>query len=343
MHTPEFRGPEEGRPRGARPDPSAGSRGVPREPPGADRRSVEIPTSRSVTPLVGAPIPPDDPIGFPLSLRQLDASVRAALHEDGAFADVATVACVRSNRHGHGMLIARRGGVIAGVPLAIAAFRALDPNVAIRVDVDDGGRVVEGTVIMRVSGLTRGILSAERVALNYLQRLSGVATLAARYVDAVRGSRAQILVTRSTTPGLRQLEQYAVRAGTGLDRDADASVVRIRENHLAAVSRDVTCAVERSRELAPAGARIAVDCRSPADVDRAVAAGADIVVFDDLSPDEVRACVDAAHGRVLTEVSGPVTLETAPVFARLGVDRITVAALTQYASGLDVALELEAA
>ncbi|HET7566252.1 MAG TPA: nicotinate-nucleotide diphosphorylase (carboxylating), partial [Gemmatimonadaceae bacterium] len=170
---------------------------------------------RRITPVDGCVVAPDDLLGFPLAPAELERCVRAALTEDGAFHDLTTISTVPPDRHEHGTVVARRAGVVAGVPLAIAAFRLLDPHATIRVDADDGARVAAGTPILRVSAHARALLSAERVALNFLQRLSGIATITAHYVSAVRGTRAQILDTRKTTPGLRALEKYAVRAGGG--------------------------------------------------------------------------------------------------------------------------------
>jgi nicotinate-nucleotide pyrophosphorylase (carboxylating) len=182
--------------------------------------------------------------------------------------------------------------VIAGVPLATAAFRLVDPRVAIEVLVEDGERVTAGTTILRLSGSPRSLLSAERVALNFMQRLSGTATLTARYVDAVRGTAARILDTRKTTPLLRALEKYAVRAGGGMNHRSDlADAVLIKDNHIAALGGDTALAVRRARERAPAGTRVEVECESVAQVSVALSAGADIVLLE---------CIPAALGKAIT-------------------------------------------
>src|SRR6185312_6429891 len=160
-------------------------RNVPDKPVAPQRHS------RSITPFMGGAVPDVDRVGFPLSGRQLDACVRAAFQEDGAFEDVPTIACVLSTRRAHGMIVARHAGIVAGIPFAVAAFRLLDPNITIRVDVDYG----------------------ERVALNYLQRLSGIATSTARYVESLRGTHTMVDGTWRVTPGARLLESYAMRAG----------------------------------------------------------------------------------------------------------------------------------
>ncbi|HEU4641497.1 MAG TPA: carboxylating nicotinate-nucleotide diphosphorylase [Gemmatimonadaceae bacterium] len=309
----------------------------------ADRRTVDRRGSRAITPLMGTPIAENDWIGFPLKPRQLTAVVRSALQEDGALNDLTTIACVYSDRRAHGTIVASRGGVIAGVPLAIAAFRVLDPNVAIRVDVDDGGYVAAGSVVMRITGLARAILSAERVALNYLQRLSGVATTTARYVAAVRGTHAHIYDTRRTTPGMRELECYAVRAGGGLNHRFDPTrAVRVRLSHLAAVGRDVTLAVRRAREFVPPGSPVAVECRTTEQVRQAIDARADTVVLMGMSPSQARECVELVGGRAATELYGPIATDEVRAYAQAGVDRIAVPALTQCAAALELSLEFEA-
>jgi nicotinate-nucleotide pyrophosphorylase (carboxylating) len=308
----------------------------------SERRATERRISRAITPHLGTPIAEDDPLGFPLNLRQLDAVVRSALQEDGAFNDVTTIACVLSDRRAHGTVLARQSGIIAGVPLAVATFRQLDHDCAIRVDVEDGERVSPGASIMRIAGLARAILSAERVALNFLQRLSGVATLTSRYVDAVRGTRVQILDTRKTTPGLRQLEKYAVRAGGGISHRLDLSTVLIKDNHLNALGGDVEMAVRRTREFAPADARVEVQCESLGQVEAAIKAGADIVLLTGMSPAQIQECVELVGDRAITEASGEVALDSVRSLAQTGVDRISVGALTQGASALGLELEFEA-
>jgi nicotinate-nucleotide pyrophosphorylase (carboxylating) len=196
--------------------------------------------------------------------------------------------------------------------------------------------------VLFLSGHARGLLSAERVALNFLQRLSGVATLTRRFVDAVSGTDARILDTRKTTPGWRRLEKYAVRAGGGYNHRLDlAAAVLIKDNHLAAVDGDIAFAVRSARDLAPPGAKIEVECDTPAQVDAALAAGADVVMLDNMPPDVMRACAARCKGRALTEASGGVRLDTVRAIAETGVDFISVGALTHSAPALDLALDFE--
>jgi nicotinate-nucleotide pyrophosphorylase (carboxylating) len=307
-----------------------------------ERRGGERRISRSITPHLGTPVAADDPLGFPLNHRRLEAVVHEALLEDGAFDDIATIACVLSDRRAHATIVARQGGVISGIPLAVRAFQLMDPNVAIRVDVDDGEHVSAETVIMRVTGLARAILSAERVALNFVQRLSGISTLTSRYVDAVRGTRTQIVDTRRTTPGWRQLEHYAVRAGGGVNQRPDAGgAAVIRESHLAAAGKDIAFAVRRVREFSLPGTRVEVECDSLGQVEAALAAGADVVLLDGMSPAQLRECVEHVGDRAIAEASGVIPLDGVRSIAQSGVSRISVCALTQSAPALDLALEFQ--
>ncbi len=295
---------------------------------------------RVVTPLEAPIVDPELQLDFPLDEHEVRRLVREALDEDRAFDDVTTIATVVSDRRARASLVARQAGVIAGVPFALEAFRLLDPTVTIRVDVDDGGRVQPDLPVFYISGHARGMLSAERVALNYMQRLSGVATLTRRFVDLVAGTKARILDTRKTTPGWRALEKYAVRAGGGVNHRMDlASAVLIKDNHLAAVDGDVALAIRRSRDLAPRGARVEVECDRIEQVERAVTAGADIILLDNMSLDALRDCVRLVNGRAILEASGGVSLGTVRAIAETGVDWISAGALTHSAPALDLALD----
>jgi nicotinate-nucleotide pyrophosphorylase (carboxylating) len=279
---------------------------------------------------------------FPLTDAEITAQVRVALQEDQAFNDVSTLATVVSTRHVRSTIVARRGGVIAGVPLAVEAFRQLDSAVTIRVEASDGTRVKAGDIVMHISGHARGMLSAERTALNYLQHLSGIATLTSRFVDAVAGTSAQILDTRKTTPGWRALEKYAVRTGGGTNHRMDLrSGVLIKDNHLAAIGGDIAMAVSRARGLALSGTAIEVECDTVEQVDAAIAAGADWVLLDNMSLEQLGEAVARCRGRVITEASGGVTLDTVRRIADTGVDRISIGALTHSAPALDLALDFD--
>jgi nicotinate-nucleotide pyrophosphorylase (carboxylating) len=284
----------------------------------------------------------EEGLHFPLTKKETRAIVAAALEEDDSKHDITTAATVLSDRRARCRLVARTGGVIAGLPLAAEAFEQLDKKVTIRIDHEDGSKVRPNTPVMFLSGHARGLLSAERVALNFAQRLSGIATLTAKYVDAVRGTHAHILDTRKTTPGLRLLEKYAVRAGGGLNHRMDlAAAVLIKDNHLAAVDGDIGLAVERARAVGPAGIKVEVECDNLEQVKRAIDAGADVVLLDNMSLTDMRAAVKLVDGKLVTEASGGVSLETVREIAETGVNWISVGALTHSAPALDLALDFD--
>jgi nicotinate-nucleotide pyrophosphorylase (carboxylating) len=296
---------------------------------------------RRITPMAKSVYAPDA-LGFPLTDDAITALVRAALDEDRAFDDVTSIATVVSSRHARAALVARRTGVIAGVPLALAAFHQLDPHVEIRVDFEDGAAVTKGETILFLSGQARGLLSAERVALNFMQRLSGIASLTAKYVAAVDGTSAKILDTRKTTPGWRALEKYAVRCGGGVNHRASlADAVLIKDNHLAACDGDVVVALQRARSHAPAGMLVQIECDTVLQAKAAIAAGADALLLDNMPDHAMRECVALAAGRCWTEASGGVNLDTVRSIAETGVDRISIGALTHSAPSLDLALDFE--
>lgn len=304
--------------------------------------SNPTPAPRRVAPLETPSVHSGTALRFPLSQEQLHNRVREALVEDGAFNDITTIATVRSDRRARARLVARQAGVVAGVPLALETFRQLDPKSGMRVDAEDGTRVKKGDVIVYLTGHARGMLSAERVALNFMQRLSGVATLTARYVEAVRGTSATILDTRKTTPGWRSLEKYAVRAGGGVNHRLDlSSSVLIKDNHLVAVDGSVTIAVQRAREIAPPQATLEVECDSVEQVAQAVVAGAHIILLDNMPPDLMRQCVALVAGRAKLEASGGITLDTVRAVAETGVDFISIGALTHSAPAMNMALDFE--
>ena len=297
---------------------------------------------RRITPLGTPAVTNVGLLRFPYAQPDLHALVMSALEEDGAFNDLTTIATVVSDRHARGRLVARAPGVLCGVALALDAFCTLDPKVTIRVDREDGSRLVPGSSILYLSGHARALLTAERVALNFMQRLSGVASVTARYVDAVRGTRAKILDTRKTTPGWRLLEKYAVRAGGGTNHRLNLSTaVLIKDNHLASVDGDVSVAVRRARELAPLGTRIEVECDRVEQVQAALDAGADIIMLDNMTTEQMADCVRLVAGRAITEASGGIKLETVRAIAETGVDWISVGALTHSAPALDLALDFE--
>lgn len=303
-----------------------------------ERRSLP----RMITPLSVPVYDGDATLNFPMKQPELQKLVRAALDEDQAFNDITTIATIVSDRRARATLVARGSGTVCGMALALEAFRLLDPKASIRVDREDGWRVRKGEPLLFVTGHTRAVLGAERVALNFMQKLSGIATLTARFVDAVKGTGTQILDTRKTTPGWRILEKYAVRTGGGVNHRMDlASAVLIKDNHLAACDGDIALAVKRVREMTPAGTQIEVECETPQQVGEAVAAGAHIVLLDNMTLEQLREGVAIASGRVKIEASGGVNLSTVRAIAETGVDWISIGALTHSAPALNLALDFD--
>jgi nicotinate-nucleotide pyrophosphorylase (carboxylating) len=284
----------------------------------------------------------EEGLHFPLTKKETTALVAAALEEDDTRHDITTAATVLSDRRARCRLVPRQMGVLAGLALATEAFEQLDKAVTIRIEHEDGTRISPDSPVMFLSGHARALLSAERVALNFVQRLSGIATITARYVAAVAGTRARILDTRKTTPGWRRLEKYAVRCGGGLNHRLDLSAaVLIKDNHLAAVDGDIALAVKRARAVAPAGLKVEIECDRLDQVRAAIDAGADVIMLDNMGLGDLREAVRLVDGRAVIEASGGVTTDTARSIAETGVDWISVGALTHSAPALDLALDFD--
>jgi nicotinate-nucleotide pyrophosphorylase (carboxylating) len=266
--------------------------------------------------------------------------VGRALAEDlGALGDLTTIAVVPDETPGAGRFVVRRGGVVAGTASAAEVFHQVDPAVSVYWTVAEGDRVEEASELGRVEGPLRSILVAERTALNLLCHCSGVATSTRRFVDAVAGTAARIRDTRKTLPGLRALEKAAVRAGGGFNhRESLSDAVLVKDNHLA--HRSLREAVDRARRQWP-GRVVEVECDTLGDVAEAKAAGPDLVLLDNMSPEQVREAVSLLGGAAPVEVSGGVTLETAGAYAHAGADYVSVGAITHSAPALDIALDLE--
>lgn len=269
----------------------------------------------------------------------VQAVVRRALVEDVGPGDITTSSVVPRSSRATANLVAREAGVLAGAEVAAVAFQLVEPAVEIKYIIRDGTSVTAHQTVMSIKGPARGILTAERVALNFIQRLSGTATLTARYVAAVHGTGAIIVDTRKTTPGLRLLEKYAVRAGGGRNhRHALYDAILIKDNHLAAAG-SVGLAVARARAQAPHTMRVQVEVDTIDQVREAIEAGVDAMTFDNMSPLETRAAVQLVSGRAVTEASGHMVLKTVRDFAEAGVDVISVGALTHSAPALDFGLD----
>ncbi len=285
---------------------------------------------------------PTDTIPSPPPAFLVRRLVEAALEEDLGRGDVTTQACVPPQLQGRAVLVARQPLVLSGLSVFEAAFAAVDVRLRVEPLASDGQRLARGTVAARVSGPSASILQGERVALNFVQRMSGVATKARAYVEALPpGSRTRIADTRKTTPGLRALERYAVRCGGAHNhRDDLSSAVLIKDNHIAACG-GVSIAIARARAHAPHTSRVECEVDSLAQLGEALTAGADVVLLDNFDDAALAEAVRLVAGRALIEVSGGVTLERIGVIAAAGVDVISSGALTHSAPAVDLALDWE--
>ncbi len=269
---------------------------------------------------------------------ELDRIIRTALQEDIGLGDITTLATVTPGTKARAELVAKEDFVLSGLDVARQVFLCLDREIAFEKLQDDGRRVRRGEVLAWIKGDAALLLQGERVALNLLQRMSGIATLTAAFVQAVEGTRVRLVDTRKTTPGLRSLEKYAVRSGGGHNhRTSLYDGVLIKENHIAAAG-GLTVAVERARQYAPHTLRIEVETQNLAEVQEAVAAGADIVLLDNMDCATLRQAVELVAGRALTEASGGVNLETVRAIAETGVDLISVGALTHSYRAADISM-----
>ncbi|MEA2499875.1 MAG: hypothetical protein QOH26_2280 [Actinomycetota bacterium] len=275
-----------------------------------------------------------------LQPEQIREHVRRFLAEDIGRGDHTTSSVVPGSAHGKARIETREGAVIAGLDVARACFEELG-QIEWEPLVGDGDRVEAGEVLVRIEGPLSVILTAERTALNLLQRLSAVATVSARFVDAIAGTSARIVDTRKTTPGLRLFEKYAVRCGGAANhRFGLDDGILIKDNHITAAG-GVTEAVERARRGVPHGLKVEVEVTDLHELDEALAAGADAVLLDNMTPEMVRDAVKRAGGKVLLEASGGMSLATVRSYAEAGVDLISVGALTHSAPSIDLSLEVE--
>ncbi len=291
---------------------------------------------------------------------QIEEIIDRALAEDLGKGDVTTEALIPGDRQGMGFIVAKKAGILAGINVAKQVFHRADPELKVEVLLEDGASVKPGSKVAKVSGSIASILKAERVALNFLQRLSGIASETNRYVEAVKGLPVRIMDTRKTTPGLRLLEKYAVRAGGGENhRMSLGDGILIKDNHLAALRSqglNIREIVAKARQNAPLSLRgvkrrsnlqarqtqIEVEVGTVSEALEAVEAGADIVMLDNMNLDDMRKAVKSIHGRALIEASGGITLDNVRAVAETGVDFISIGALTHSTRALDISLELEA-
>ena len=292
----------------------------------------------------------DTPVADDASAHLIDALpelmiervVREALLEDlGRAGDITTDSIVARDAMSTCVIAAREAGVVAGCDAARLAFRLLDPNILVTISRPDGSRVVPGDIVLHLQGRTRAILSAERVALNLMCHLSGVATCTAALVEAARPHKARIVCTRKTTPGLRALEKHAVRAGGGANhRFGLDDAVLIKDNHVAAAG-GVRAAIERARASVGHLVKVEVEVDTLQQLEEVLAIehGADAVLLDNMSPEQLRQAVAMVQGRLITEASGRVTVASVPAIAATGVDLISAGWITHSAPVLDLGLD----
>lgn len=276
-----------------------------------------------------------------LNFRSIDPLIELAFTEDIGMGDITTESTVPPTQQGSGTILAKTDGVIAGLPIAQRVFEKIDSHLDFRLLVADGDYVDSMTPIARVAGSAKSILTGERTALNFLQRLSGTATLTSRFVEATAKYDVKIVDTRKTTAGWRTIQKYAVRVGGGHNhRFGLYDGVLIKDNHIVAAG-GIAKAIERARAVVPHTMKIEIEVDSLDQVEEAVAAGADIILLDNMPVNFMKAAVGEIGNEALTEASGGITLDDAEAVAATGVDLISVGALTHSAMPLDISLDLE--
>lgn len=280
--------------------------------------------------------------GLPPEVYQL---IDMALSEDQAFNDPTTQALVPASTRGVGVIRSKATGILAGAEVAATVFRRLASGITVEHLIRDGAALSPGDDVLRVEGTAAGILRGERVALNFLQRMSGIATTTNRYVQAVEGCNARIVDTRKTVPGMRYLDKYAVRMGGGHNhRQHLADGVLIKDNHIQALragNLGLTETIQLALDRAPHTVKVEVEVETLDGVREAVEAGADIIMLDNMPLETMRQAVDVVNGRALVEASGGITWDTVREVAETGVDLISIGALTHSAAALDMSLDLE--
>jgi nicotinate-nucleotide pyrophosphorylase (carboxylating) len=279
----------------------------------------------------------------PLPYLLVEPVVRAALLEDwGRAGDVTSAAVIPAQARARVAMVARQAGAVAGLSAGLLAFSLTDPGLRVQALSADGRACAKGEILARIEGPARAILAAERVALNLLGQLSGVATATCRFAEAVAGTQARIVCTRKTTPGLRALEKFAVRCGGGVNhRFGLDDGILIKDNHVA-IAGGVRTALEAARRNAGHMVRIEIEVDRLEQLDEALSAGADAILLDNMAPLTLREAVRRTAGRAVLEASGGVTLETVRAIAETGVDLISTGWITHSAPALDVALDFEA-
>jgi nicotinate-nucleotide pyrophosphorylase (carboxylating) len=277
--------------------------------------------------------------------KRVELVIDQALAEDLSWGDVTTEVLIPPELQGRASIVVKASGVLAAIEIAEMVFHKIDPSLQFKVLVSDGSKVKPGDIIARVEGRLASILKAERTALNFLQQLSGVASETANYVEAAKGSPAQIMDTRKTTPGLRLLEKYAVRIGGGQNHRLHlGDAILIKDNHLASLrsqGMSLKEIIAQAKRKAASSLKVEVEVRTVEEALEASDAGADIIMFDNMRLEEMRRAVKLIGGEALLEASGGITLDNVRAIAETGVDFISVGALTHSAKTLDIGLDLE--
>ena len=275
-----------------------------------------------------------------LDIREVNRIITTALEEDIGRGDMTTDFVINADKMVKFSIVAREPMVVSGIPVAYQVMMTVDQEITLEPKIDDGKKAIKGTVLLSGKGRARSVLAAERVALNLLQRMSGIATLTSRYVGQVDGTKAKILDTRKTTPGLRELEKYAVRCGGGFSHRVrlDDGVL-IKDNHIA-ICGSLTEAVKRAKASTPALTKVEVECDTLWQVEEALVAGADVIMLDNMDVAQLREAVAKVAGKVPLEASGGVSLDQIRAIAETGVDFISVGKLTHSASSVDIGLDI---
>jgi nicotinate-nucleotide pyrophosphorylase (carboxylating) len=277
--------------------------------------------------------------------KQIDDLIDRALTEDAVRDDITTGILINNDWQGKAYFLVKAAGILAGIEIAQRVFEKADTGIKFKVLMQDGSVIKPGDIIALVSGKTTGILKAERTALNFLQHLSGIATETSSYVNAVKGLPVKILDTRKTTPGMRALEKYAVKTGGGQNHRMNLSDgILIKDNHLAMLQKQgisLTEVIAKAKRQAPLGIKVEVEVQTPQAAEQAAEAGADIIMLDNMNPDDMNKAVKLVNKRTLIEASGGITLANVRAAAETGVDFISIGALTHSSKALDISLEYE--
>lgn len=271
--------------------------------------------------------------------KTIDSIIEAALQEDLPQGDITSESIIPDDSRSRAIILAKEDGILAGMDVASRVFEKIDPDVELKREKDDGQKFSKGEILAELEGSSISILKGERTALNFLQRMSGIATTTGRFVEALKGTRTKILDTRKTTPGLRNLEKYAVKIGGGQNHRRNLSeMVLIKDNHLKLVG-SISEAVKRAKERVAPGIKVEVEATCLTEVQEAVRSGADMVMLDNMSMDKMKEVVEWVEGRIPLEVSGSVTLSKIREIAALGIDFISVGSLTHSYRSVDISIE----